>query len=206
MAGLPINIPVPAESAIASYDWTTLASGLGYVDFYPCCVQDTAGYKGILIEKAIKPSVGTATPFDTYGVFKCSNPNTSVVINCDTNTFKFPRIISGKAYLSFNAKEISGNNPETISGELFIVRGGVETSICTSITSTDIPPTTEKAYCFEFNITQTSFAIGDILRLKLTLTTGSTALAIIMGANPMNETGALNYTKSTLSIPFKIDL
>ena len=32
---MPINFPLPSESAVASYNWSDVASGETYITFYP---------------------------------------------------------------------------------------------------------------------------------------------------------------------------
>ena len=85
---MPINLAIPQEGAVASYDWTELASGQGFVNYYPSIGKDK-DFKFYPLLDQILDIYTTDGKLALNKYFKFS-----------TSNFKFPRIIDGKAFLS----------------------------------------------------------------------------------------------------------
>lgn len=176
---MPINIPIPSESAVASYSWTDVASGTGMVRFY---IVFTGGTSFVLVEK---PYVG-AQLNARYMM------GTTTV---DLTPFNTPRIVGGYAVATCgNVQTSSGNG--TLSVQFFkYTAGGVETSISSNITS---PATSSgNAHIVQVPITNTNFARGDLLRVKV----GAGGTNAQAWCDPVTA-----GKEFVIDVPFRIDL
>lgn len=197
MAGVPINFAIPAENAIASYSWTDLASGQGYVRFYP--FYD--GSNWVMNDNKIY------TGSDAFAV---TNNSTSVV-TFTTSTFNTPRTIKGVAYLEVsNNKTAAGPYAKSwsLAAVLKKVSGGVTSTIGT-FSNYSASFHTNGASIFYMDvmkatIAQTGLKIGDYLQLEITVSS-STGGQFITYADPyLTTTGQKGPT--SLALPFKIEL
>jgi len=92
------------QTAIASYDWTDIASGFGFVSFYLTTADDGKIYQRILSEKALSSSE-PAGVIETNGTYEFQ-----------TSVFNSPREIKGTANLMGFA-----NGAATLSGKIYIL-------------------------------------------------------------------------------------
>jgi len=84
------------NSSIASYDWTDITSGQGFVTFYPSIAQNSIGTYYLLSSQAIGSASTTGTFAETSEKSFYSNP------------FILPKTINGKCVLSGYADYTSG--------------------------------------------------------------------------------------------------
>lgn len=194
------------ESAIASYDYTDLASGLGIDILYGTTTEafdNTLSYALVTTSDAISAS-GTTT-------LAAAGKTT---MDFDTSTFKLPRTVDGTAHVSFglganstiahSAAQISvvdaDNSATTIS---LLVSGAEITAGALNSSITNLIP---------LSLDQTLIKKGEKLRLSVTLQQTSTGDSEI-GHDTANNAQSIIIpaTKGTptimkLLMPFKIDI
>jgi hypothetical protein len=177
---------ISGEGAIASYNYSDLASGVGYAVYYLLITNDNTGQ----IRKLVQTSdVGTEAPL---------GENSTSYVSYDI-TFETPRIIEGTAFLSGEVDH--GGTNSTITASLYYVDGttAAETTIGTeAVTSSK---TADVGYSLAFNVSLKHFKIGDKLRLKVK--SGDASMHI--SADPSGNFPA-GILPSKLAIPFKIDI
>lgn len=195
---VPRNIPIQASSSIASYSWTDVASGLGYVIFYPC-LTGTAGAQAYAMITNTIPS-NSLTAVWSVGVTH----------NFDTTAFNSPRNIrkDSKAYISYTGDLTAGAGNHYLTFTLKQVSQGVETTIASTVNSTYITSAGTTGLSVLSINKEAHFKKGDILRL--TIATGiAGAEAITLGLDPANRTVATfpdNRSVCELYVPFVINL
>jgi hypothetical protein len=216
MAGLPINIPIPAESAVASYSWTDIADGTGNVEL-----------DGFLTTSSTTTNYFLKTnPLETSSVY-FGLANGDVTTEFYLGAFNTPRVLKGSCYvyllLMGRGGDFSGA-AVTLYATLSLWKksGGVSTQIGSSV----ITPTLSvgrnvwglTATNNFITASQTNFKIGDEIYLRIVSTaTGITSTSRCgIYADPRNRTardpwgvssdttGKSTYLK--LSLPFKVDL
>jgi len=230
MAGVPVNFAIPGESAVASYSWTDIASGLGYVTFYGFkSVDDTTGHYILSKNPSYSDEVAT------LGTSVDSRTYTEVLdLDFDTSEFKLPQTIEGAGYVQI-ALSTNGADTKTINyyaiAKLRKWDGVTETEISSGQSrEMELIQTTNYGWDGEnsniyLDIPKTVFKKGEILRLSIFVYSKSTqfnaqqALAhspnnqedATKGADPkgpVNLTGFdnYNYSKLKIDLPFKINL
>ena len=208
---LPINFDIPAESAIASYNWNDVADGTGNVIFY--LLQTNTGY---LLHQQPLPSSGA-----NYEKIYLYGGTGSVSLRGTNNyslpAFTAPRTVKGKAYLELTTG-MNGNAGAGRHGYSIVKVLKNSTQIGT-VTTKDWGATDGVYHeVYEISLTETSFAIGDVLSLQINVymqardAGGSTAY--FYGQDPINRdatriipsTNPDQFTTSKVHIPFKIEL
>jgi len=184
MVGLPVNFPLPSESASVSYDWFDFATGAGYKTFYGIGAQETTNKQYFLHTSLIESDVNNRNT-DSLG-------EGSHVYNFDLN-FSIPVTIAAGAAIA--GIEISSTAAVSVYATIGVyhVRGVTETSLGSASTRT-ISNTMDVECVTKFNLTKKAFAIGDTLRLKVTLVSGG-------------NSGKFVYAEATplkISIPFEV--
>jgi hypothetical protein len=184
MAGLPINIPVPSENSITSYDWNDIASGVGYVTFY-ALAKGTDDNSMILVTNPLNNG--------TSGVDFSSTEEDSIYLSA----FTTPRKIGGEAYASLQWYQSGGNNITWNITFYHVDAAGTETAISSATaTSGGGASTGDKVGYTPISVTNKNFAIGESLRIKVKLNNDSANL-YCLGSG----------TKQCIFVvPFKIDL
>ena len=215
MAGLPINIPIPAESSVASYDWTEVASGEGYVTF-----DGFASVTSTATDYHMSNNV-LGTGSQTYAV----DTSSTASIDFDTTPFNSPRYVQGNALIAFThaifASAAGGGKTNAITVAVYHYDGSTETSLgtatCEALTSVanQLVKATRQ---FVIPLTPKHFKIGDILRIKVTVAWagGEGNYVHAFCCDPLNRditglyshtlTASTNPTKFQVAIPFKIQL
>lgn len=198
--GLPINIPVPSEPVLVSYNFTDIADGTGVVTLYGFTTEDTGGIAYNLGTESVR-SATISTGEGTY--------------TFDMKPFNTPRIAKGTAILSITIG-VPNTNQGKLTAKISNATQAVDiTSVITSPTFAGTPaPATAKSYLLKLPITQHSFRIGDVLRLTIVLTHVAGGDAVEIGHDPQNRDGAYivpaTYSAHTtvmkLNMPFKVDL
>jgi hypothetical protein len=178
---LPINFPLPSESAIASYNYQDIAAGLGYKTFYLVDPADTASTKYVLSPEAITTG-GTTGGLLTAGTYTFT-----------TSTFNSPRILKGTAY--FYGKLVRNASNQTAAVTIKVNATAISSTI-TSPTYTATSP-----FCLEVPLTETRVKRGDTISAVVTIT-GATGGAVI---DPQGDIRA-ETPSMQVNLPFKIDL
>jgi hypothetical protein len=132
MAGLPINIPIPAESAIASYSWTDIASGQGVTSWYLSTAENLTNKSYLLLDR-ISPISTTDGKLSINSLYYFK-----------TSTFNTPRTVLGNAYLSGYADWTSSTGL-TMSAKLRYVFGTAVDAGLGATTYTDAAESTTSA-------------------------------------------------------------
>lgn len=184
---LPVNIPIPTESAIASYSFTDIASGVGYQFLYPVQTLNGSGAAYSLVSSTVHIDT------NTLGF----NNNNSGYVSFDSSPFLSPRMVKGKLYFTGQFFRSSGSAQCQV--KISHVRGATVTDIGAAITSAGI--SASLYFNFEWDIAQTQFKVGDILRLSMNIT----AVGLYV---PIDPSGAQpsGIAPSKLYIPFDLDL
>jgi len=218
---LPINFPLPSESAVASYDYTDVAEGTGVTIFNLVgATGDNILTKETVYADKIEEEIAiTDTTSEYVKVFD---------VDYDLSAFNMPKTIEGTGLVNFSQYG-SGSGDETSCWYFTIVvkkyDGSTETTIGT-VNSSTLSATgnhlTTNLELLPITLSKTHFAIGDILRvtvegyIKYTgfLSGGPNKLKIGIGQDPMNRDGKYltpssddeMITASKIYIPFKLDL
>ena len=209
----PILFPPLPNDAIASYDWQDIASGNGYINFYPV---ETEG--GKMLTK-------TTSVFATSGKLY-SNVATGIDEDFDV-TFTIPTTINGKVLITLPMLFSKGDTTDAITPSSTITvyirhwDGTTETDLGTDNVAASIViggaayGSKQGMYSFALDITKKHFAAGDTLRYTLTGTSvaGGTGAAIWIYRDPADRTATYSYgvggdldtTKTTIAIPVDID-
>jgi hypothetical protein len=199
---LPINIPIPAESAIASYSWTDIAEGTGVVSFKGVreAIDATpANDIYFLTEQSVAGSV-TGTTIAT------GSPS-ATAINFDV-AFNTPKIIQGRCIITFAGK---ANSTGSIQPLITIIHydGSTETTIVSQKTFESKSGTDS---IFEWGISLTipltRFKKGEIFRVKFNFNSTTSSLANTFYHDAQATTTGAITTGGRLSVlvPFRLDL
>jgi exosome complex RNA-binding protein Csl4 len=174
---MPISIPIPAESAIASYSYTDIADGTGVRTFYGGSFNQSGGQVYSLTTELFKH--GRANHFEG-------------TTNLDLSAFTRPVTIMGTAIVDAYITTSSGDGAMTVT--FYKVSGAVETAFSSDISS--LAASSGSHHLIKVPLTRTNFKIGDILRLKV-VATGTNAE--IYCTDETNKIFKVN-------VPFKIEL
>lgn len=142
---LPVNFPIPAESAIASYNWTDIANGTGYATFYGSLFSASNILTPTLYNV---PNMGLAA--GTYATF-------------DATPFNSPRTAKGYAYI--NAYRLGGAGNTTFTAKVSKISGAVTTDISSEVSSSATG--NDAWFLIRLLLTETVFKRGDILRVSI---------------------------------------
>ncbi len=146
------NIFPKGKEFIETFDFSDIASGLGFEIYWGIGIRNTSGLDTQLTP--FLPVVRTVAP-DAEESQQTGAGTTTV--NFDTSTFNLPRTAKGTAYVNFKSKQTSGN-AVSIKAQIAIVHA--------DLTATNISA--------EFENNQfgtTAVFITDLLALPLTQTT-----------------------------------
>jgi len=222
---------ISQEKLIASYDYTDIASGLGYSIFYGANVSDgTASGSYIITPNTFYSD--KITTFDDMGVAV----EKMFDGNFDTSSFNLPKDVKGDAIIQIplGIGRKTGQTGDiayiNASGSIVHYDGTTEISLG-SFKSTEFSVNDAvKAYDYsvtstKVNLTEQHFKVGDILRLKLEIwKRGGVAGGRYFGFghDPKNQPDpetlaaggtiyddtATTYGPTTMEVhvPFKIDL
>lgn len=183
---LPINFNIPSEGAIASYSWTDVASGLGYVTLYLTSHEVDHVTAFSLIDATIAGKrYGSGWYSTTYQAF-------------DSSGFNTPRTVKGKMYFSGQMCNTAVNAP--IYAKVYhVTAAGVETEIGAE-NYTDSNLTAGYPFCLCWNIAETDFKIGEYIRIYV-----KTSNLHYISTDPSGTVPAGFYPSRVL-IPFKLNL
>lgn len=187
MAGLPINIPIPAESAIATYNYEDIINGFGYASLYLSVIPGAYSLSPVALVTVNTAELGSTAGFT-------SSP------------FSSPRVLNGRVFFEFGGYWTysgGGNRTTTVSGELKKVSGGATTSLGTFTNYTRYQSSASGVVngITYLDVTNIMLKIGDYLIFDFTNTTAAGGSYGIY-ADP--KTTSAEQTK--LRLPFKIQL
>lgn len=202
-SGFPNYIDRIASSKIATYDYTDLVSGLGYQDFYPVVSGDDAAETYHLTTNSSEVSFNA-------DVIASGAGGGSVEYNFNTSTFNQPRTVNGTAIFTGWLEGDGGTSTVTVTFVLYRVdSGSAEHQIGTTDVDIDAGIGSSGVYInVRFSCTETTIAIGETLRLSITISTDN--LRGIIGSDPADNAGTwidpatAGSTISKISIPFRI--
>ena len=195
MAGMPINIPIPAESAVASYSYNEITSGQGYIRFY-------------LFNDGVDYAMNDNKIYS--GVLRCMTiNNSSATVVFTSSIFNSPRVLNGNAYLEFSqSMNCSANRTQTTGGVLKLVSDGVTTTIGTFPNVTEVRNTGSTTQYFiktsRVTISNINIKKGDYLTLDVTL--GVAGASDSGGYCDPYIVTAGQAGASSIALPFKIQL
>jgi hypothetical protein len=217
---MPINIPLPSESAIASYSYSDLAGQTGVQLFYGATVMTSAATTNILTPNMVYSKV-----IEQGGDNAIHADYTKVSdLDFDLTAFNNPHAIRGTALFSFFQKAYSGGQVWAYS--IVKIRkwdGATETDIASAQTEdlTNIDGTHRYNFVLlPVVIPKTHFKIGEVLRVTVEqyLKSPTNVGTVKIGTDPMNRDGAVEYivpstdadpvstTQFKCWIPFHLDL
>ena len=211
--------------AIASYDWTDLASGKSYKTFYGGKAEGNYFFTTQAINSG-NASYGTidittlSSKFDNEtGVHK------AISINFDT-TFDVPMTIKGDCIINATTGIVSEDSGDP-NGKLVVqmLKNGVHiisgsTAFLAYVGTSDVNLPHSREHVLIFDVPETFFAIGDTLRFTVEawaqMVTGSKHAyqGLAHDAGDRNDSNVAikktieddHSTKLTFAVPFKVDV
>lgn len=221
------NFPQPASAAIASYNYSEIAAGAGYANFYGGGYDNNA-LSGAAV-KMLHSSTFEPGDFPDLAGNPTKNPRATRVVSNDailgdpytvfqTSNFNSPRILNGYGLVSFTwaLSGKSGGTDKWYFNVDFYKNTTLLGSQRTSLKQSD--GTTTLTYQSEMVriLLSGGIKIGDYLKAVLTpVTTSATASnSVYLLHDPMNRTNAgltghdaaINPSYLKIEVPFVIDL
>lgn len=216
---LPANFPIPGEGAIASYDFTDIAAGNGYVTFY--LAANEAGY--------------ILTPNKLYSDHiiwhsaALADADAEIFSEVFTTVINSPRTINGKVICNLASGMPQNANASAPPVHWFftvqlikIDLAAAETVLGTgtsALQNWNDSPAGYHDHSLVMNvtilITNQLIKKGESLGIRLKMNAHHNGVGndyVGIGIDPMNRTGdapndaLMTLTQSTINIPFKIDL
>jgi hypothetical protein len=196
---LPINIPIPAESSIVSYDWTDLAEGTGMVTLQAFGAMVDGGTTSSKLDKNV---------FDTGTGAQATS---ALPVTYTLGAFNFPRTLQGTCFVSATfSMDVQGAGSSKLTFSLLKNSTSLASATTGAYNSDGVV-----TFCIALTIPLTSFAIGDVLGLKVERADVSGTIVIYAHNDPLNRdnasrvpavTAATNHTNLEVVVPFKVDL
>ena len=185
---LPQKFRKTRDRAIASFNFTDIASGLGVQIFF-CTIGETSGGNTYhLLDNAV-----TSKNDVQDKILKAATD-----VDFDTSPFNLPRTVKGTAFISGSFNVDAGNNV-SCTATILKFDGSTETTIGATITSqTETATSTERGILLEIPLTQTLIKKGELLRLTITVTSAGGASGV--HADPLGSQGQ----PLKLLMPFKL--
>tara|TARA_R110000764_G_scaffold26554_2_gene62940 strand:- start:168 stop:830 length:663 start_codon:yes stop_codon:yes gene_type:complete len=207
-----------SSPTIASYNYTDIINGLGFVVFQGFnSIDDTTASYGLTTNTLFSDSI-----LSQSATFTDTSFTEQLNVDLDSSAFTVPRDVKGTAYVNIpiTAKSLGEGDASTYAiVQLFHYDGSTETQMGTDQqTGTVSEPQTAKqsgrVACLKFDIsTLQHFAVGDVLRVTVKLFARVTANSGGCGFynDPSNRAGndegtiASPTTKFDVHIPFRIN-
>jgi hypothetical protein len=214
MAQLPTFFNESGQVALANYDFTDIAEGTGNRVFY-CFTSKPGGTLTYhLGQNAIE--VGGVSGDTTDGATERRFLFSSNTATFSLSAFNTPQIIQGTAYLNFTIVTLGGyGGTATITASILKNSTTLATTTATAPTSA----TAVRTYNLSLTITQTDFAVGDVLKVAFAVnesghvclehdpTNRSAGSSWLIGGKTHPAVDATeNPTKCLAYIPFKLNL
>lgn len=197
------------EGATASYDFTDLASGLGYQTFYGACSKSDGAGTSFALLANILPSMRKET-------FIVNNGTATLGFN--SSPFNLPRTIKGNAFISLGYATISDLGAGTSFAVCLYKYSGTTVSLIATSQALEFLPAgalnISSQALIQMPCTQTIIKKGDYLKLNIYIEAinPGTGTYISLGHDPTGKDG--HYIKEAsgattimkVNIPFKIDI
>ena len=195
---LPQTLPIPQEAGVASYSFTDIASGVGYVSFFGTQFSDNS-YNFVL---------NTLTGDERKTLL-----SNGLEINFDL-AFDRPRTINGNVLFSYTIESGAASGTSSITIKLFhVASGGTETQLGGTATGTDISADAARRDTHAFSVTNQVMKKDEKLRIEWVIKTSTNV--VNLWHDPSNEaktlvndpqTTAVIRTDMIIDVPFRIDL
>jgi hypothetical protein len=147
---MPINFPLPSESAVASYNWSDVASGETYITFYPFFANPLYCMSATPINSGLGPSISQ------FGY------NTTLTFT--TTAFNAPRTIKGLAIASCPWIKSDANNKTVTVTIKKVTAEAVESTLCTITLNTITGREGAGVAGGSATIAETIIGVGEYLR------------------------------------------
>ena len=197
-----------ASPSIASFTFSELVSGLGFIKFFLAGTNDDTGTNYILTEQQIYSTHDSTRLIETVVNTDTTSTNTFL-----SSTFNLQRTASGTAILTIGfdfVVSVEGSITATLSKF-----DGTDTiNLATAVVKTLQVSSRNGTWTFSMPLTETLFKVGDQLKLTILIDHNSAGGNFTAyGHDPQNRDGvnvtpstnANSITSSNLLIPFKID-
>lgn len=190
-----------SEAAIASYSYTDIAEGTGVVVFNGFKTTPSPYYK-----------LGTNPPYSEE-ISTLNGTDTPTVMDFDLTPFNLPKIVRGTAYVSLGIGKAETGSV-SVTCQVYKVSAATTAISSARVSKVVVSASSPEMSLVNIPLTQTHFKIGDILRLKMTLTnagwTGGGDYGEL-GHDPAGRdgtyiTGTNVTTQLKFYCPFRIDL
>lgn len=187
-----------------SFDWVDTVAGCGYKRYYCACSILSTGRTYFLTPNVLDSS----KEYTATGRFTEFTTGSPADLDFDIEFKKAARVGGGDAYFNCGV-EICSTCTTAVVVTLNHVRGAVETSIGTaqSGSSAGGGGTRYLRECIKIAITETAFAVGDILRITV-YATNSSASSSNLHHDPTSNViiGTDIRTDMVIDIPFKMTI
>ncbi len=206
-----------ASPSIATYSWETLASGTGYIRFYPARTTLTGAVLGEFLSEQIvysNPIINTGVPSTQDTFTKDEDIDFDIVIN-STRTVRGFAIVN----VPFGVRhQITGSTDVYIIVKIRHFDGSTETDLGSAQGNPLSANNTGASYnarieCFAIDLSERIFKSGDILRVTIELWSkwniNSTGRGYYFGHDPKNRDGGITTipanvdSNAIIDIPFK---
>lgn len=203
--GVPKKYRNIRENRIASYDWTDISSGIGYIEFYGCQEQivesGSQNDYGVLMTQAINSAVLTVRVDNgNYGKDGFS---------FETSEFNMPRVINGEVWISGGGKENGNSGGDDLYLEMKKIKTDDSEESLGSVVVGKWGGSEERNFFGRITISNHKIKQGEKLKLVLDATKGSDTSDITIGTSPIDK-NPKNWTDTTsqlkIAIPFNINL
>lgn len=186
---LPVTFPVPGEPATASYTWTELASGEGYVRWYMVGTNPDGTTNNV-------NRILTTNNQETAEQISGAVHTGGATITIDSSTFNLPRTADGNALITLYGQNKSGGTTAfTLTIKIQKWDGSTATDISSNSSSyRDLAVNAYGRFTFAVDLTRTKIKKGESLRLSVTIPSS----LYLIGNTPTYP--------NAIDIPFDIDL
>ncbi len=176
---------------IETFDFSDIASGLGFELYYGTTYFDTTSTHWSLLPTALQTRATTTN----------QGGQGTLTINFDTSVFNLPRTAKGTAYISLNDKG-SLTSSTSIKGQIAIVHADSTATNISSEFETIQALTSDTPELLALPLTQTTIKKGEKLRMILKIVVDATG-----GTGTLNHDNTNADTKKHLKLlmPFRIE-
>ena len=205
---IPAKYQDVGEGTIASYNFTDIASGEGFVRFYAARLSGSDILTGNVV---YSDTIETASNF----VDTADTPVLVSTFNFDTTKFNLPRRMGGTAIVSIPAEIASTSATAQVTAFLKIVKAdGTVVDLISGSGKFATSSSQEKMFSFSLVVPTTLIKKEDKIRLSVEQwrvdTSGSPAASThYIGHDPKNRAAPTITTIDTnliMDVPFRIDL
>lgn len=211
MGVMPINIPIPVENSIASYNYADISEGTGITSFYGAAYGDTNSGIGNILTTRQLAGMGAGSGGSA------NIQADTIVLDKDFDVeFNTPKTIKGKmlAHISYTIGDSScGSHNEYMIIKVRKVSGGVESeivSVQSDTTSGSANNTYYYSKIFGIEVPLTNFKKGDKLRITqefhVTMVSSTVAANWSINGDPLNTANAsYSFTYFRVDTPFRLN-